>query len=115
MRYNKLRLFVQICFWPGNIALGASQVPDDRSRQRYWQFANDFMDACQAVWEKTATGIAPESWSWSVNTNRGEPPTRKRQQSMIRSFTIDNGLYDLRPGSTTTTQGKRETCYLIMH
>ncbi|CDH50953.1 class i alpha-mannosidase [Lichtheimia corymbifera JMRC:FSU:9682] len=93
---NRLQYTSQelICFWPGNIALGASQVPDDRSRQRYWQFANDFMDACQAVWEKTATGIAPESWSWSV---RGEPATRKRQQSMIRSFTIDNGLYDLRP------------------
>lgn len=54
------------------------------------------MDACQTVWEKTATGIAPESWSWSVKSN--EPMIRKRQQSMIRSFAIDSALYDLRPG-----------------
>ncbi|KAF7725369.1 hypothetical protein EC973_009636 [Apophysomyces ossiformis] len=81
-------------------------------------FAKTFMDACEIVWKDTATGIAPESWSWTpqkkfktrppnigVDHSRQHPlpadPTkfakRKTGEEADRPFDITDSLYDLRP------------------
>ncbi|KAI9317431.1 glycoside hydrolase [Dichotomocladium elegans] len=53
-----------ICFWPGNILLGISQIADPDLKDELRDFADVFLKSCLSVWEGTATGIAPEVWSW---------------------------------------------------
>ncbi|KAI9247467.1 glycoside hydrolase [Phascolomyces articulosus] len=66
-----------ICFWPGNILLGMSQMTGDKSRQQ--KFAQTFMDSCIKTWETTGTGLAPEVWSWNPKT----PATQKTEDPNI--------------------------------
>ncbi|KAG1442910.1 hypothetical protein G6F56_010870 [Rhizopus delemar] len=98
-----------ICFWPGNILLGASQLRDQEKRKKYMAFADVFLDSCMETWSKTATGISPESWTWtpqddSLQTKlnrvfgRNLTVARIAQKSDTkRAFSIDNASYDLRP------------------
>ncbi|KAI8136751.1 glycoside hydrolase [Fennellomyces sp. T-0311] len=78
-----------ICFWPGNILLGATQITDPQKREKYRQFADDFMNSCLNVWKMTETGLAPESWTWITGGST--------KRDVLRAFSVDNGLYDLRP------------------
>ncbi|KAG0164575.1 maturation of Asn-linked oligosaccharides protein [Apophysomyces sp. BC1034] len=64
-----------ICFWPGNIMLGTSQV---QNNSNLINFATTFMNACETVWKDTATGIAPETWTWS-------PKTKSETESLIKT------------------------------
>lgn len=73
-------------------------------------FADVFLDSCMETWSKTATGISPESWTWtpqddSLQTKlnrvfgRNLTVARIAQKSDTkRAFSIDNASYDLRPG-----------------
>ncbi|ORZ02973.1 glycoside hydrolase [Syncephalastrum racemosum] len=105
-----------ICFWPGNLLLGATQMKGDTSKVR--NFADVFMKSCMVAWDDTATGIAPEVWSWTpkeaatkgplgsiigglkdwFGENKGSS-TKKRSMKKRNTgpFKIENGLYDLRP------------------
>lgn len=104
-----------ICYWPGNILLGISQVEDAKKKLQYKSFANVFFKSCIETWEKTETKIAPEIWSWiPLNNNlkkkleallllENKSPVKKIQNKVekrrnMRSFSIDNPIYDLRPG-----------------
>ncbi|RCI02895.1 maturation of Asn-linked oligosaccharides protein [Rhizopus stolonifer] len=95
-----------ICYWPGNILLGATQIPSKHKRRKYLKFANVFFRSCLETWYQTATGIAPESWTWTPSDDRLETKlsmayntkvTRARVSHKSRTFTIDNSIYDLRP------------------
>ncbi|KAG1298457.1 hypothetical protein G6F66_001703 [Rhizopus arrhizus] len=100
-----------ICFWPGNILLGITQVSNRSKKREYLKLADVFFKSCIETWIKTTTGIAPESWTWTPandaletrlsqvfnNTlSRAKVNIEETQQAQ-RAFTISNPLYDLRP------------------
>ncbi|KAI8139149.1 glycoside hydrolase [Fennellomyces sp. T-0311] len=104
-----------ICFWPGNILLGMSQMSGDTSRQ--YKFAQTFMDSCIKTWETTVTGLGPEVWSWNPQTpqtkqglgqlwsslkdtvlgNGKEVKERKKRDASGRPYNIKGASYNLRP------------------
>ncbi|KAI8388763.1 glycoside hydrolase [Radiomyces spectabilis] len=85
-----------ICFWPGNILLGISQMSGNTDRYR--QFADTFMASCHETWASTTTGIAPESWQWNPLPNTTDTKkTRKNAKASKRAFTASDAIYDLRP------------------
>ncbi|PHZ07703.1 seven-hairpin glycosidase [Rhizopus microsporus ATCC 52813] len=102
-----------ICFWPGNILLGASQLENHYKKRKYRKFADTFLKSCVETWLKTKTGISPESWRWTPkdksletklntlfdNTLKSAHPdeSQKFKHDSQRPFTIDNAIYDLRP------------------
>ncbi|KAI8973528.1 glycoside hydrolase [Mycotypha africana] len=106
--YNSQEL---ICFWPGNILLGLTQIEEDNKRKKFKNFADTFLKSCIETWSGTATGIAPESWSWNPKDNcletklnnlfqkklQNQQKTMKRDTADHPSFDIDNAIYDLRP------------------
>lgn len=82
------------------------------------KFADVFMKSCMVAWDDTATGIAPEVWSWTPEQAATKGPlgsiisglkdwfadkksssTTKRSMKKRNTgpFKIENGLYDLRP------------------
>ncbi|KAI9486361.1 MAG: glycoside hydrolase [Benjaminiella poitrasii] len=102
-----------ICFWPGNILLGISQVQDEAKKKQYRAFADTFFTSCMETWQKTNTGIAPESWSWNPRDATGLtkvlntlfenklktkiPKQTNQKRADERTFKIENAIYDLRP------------------
>ncbi|KAG0750042.1 hypothetical protein G6F57_007316 [Rhizopus arrhizus] len=103
-----------ICFWPGNILLGATQIEDEDKREKYIKFADIFFKSCMETWLKTSTGIAPESWVWTPEDDSLQEKLNqlldedlkiakvasqktKSNEAIAKSFTIDNAMYDLRP------------------
>lgn len=106
-----------ICYWPGNILLGLSQMDDENKKSQFKSFAKTFLTSCVETWEKTKTTIAPESWSWTPkdnelgtklnqlfdNTLKGTKKRRSRnkkaaKRSVERTFSVSDAIYDLRPG-----------------
>ncbi|KAI8881506.1 glycoside hydrolase family 47 protein [Backusella circina FSU 941] len=122
LSYNSQEL---ICFWPGNILLGITQIEDETIKAQFRRFADTFMDSCIETWNSTQTGIAPESWSWTPLNTKQEDKFRaavqassstttttssksatpkksaKKEKRRIQkdepTFTITNSIYDLRP------------------
>lgn len=98
-----------ICYWPGNILLGMTQMVDGEKKNQYKAFADTFFDSCIETWKKTETGIAPESWNWipqnnalgkklnALFENKLKLPKMKRE--ITRSFSVSDRIYDLRPGN----------------
>ncbi|KAI7907019.1 glycoside hydrolase [Cokeromyces recurvatus] len=100
-----------ICFWPGNILLGISQISDQVKRNQYRNFADIFFKSCIEIWQKTNTGIAPESWTWHPRENTIErtlnnllggnfkfyTKQEKQKRAVGRTFEITSAFYDLRP------------------
>ncbi|KAG2204758.1 hypothetical protein INT46_006151 [Mucor plumbeus] len=103
-----------ICFWPGNILLGITQTQDSAKKQKFKNFADTFFTSCIETWEKSATYIAPESWSWTPQSNQLETKLTKlsntsndkktkttkkkeKKRALTRTFTLGNAMYDLRP------------------
>ncbi|KAI7894077.1 glycoside hydrolase [Mucor mucedo] len=96
-----------ICYWPGNILLGMTQMADGEKKNQYKAFADTFFESCIETWKKTETGIAPESWNWipqnnelgkklnALFENKLKLPKMKRE--IARSFSMGNHIYDLRP------------------
>lgn len=104
-----------ICYWPGNILLGISQVQDAEKKAKYKTFADTFFKSCIETWKKTETKIAPESWNWTPQNNelgkklnalfentlklpKIQRPKTAEKREIARSFYISNAMYDLRPG-----------------
>ncbi|KAL0079599.1 glycoside hydrolase [Phycomyces blakesleeanus] len=58
-----------ICFWPGNILLGLSQMPSTEETAIFYTFADTLLQSCYATWNDSATGISPESWYWTPQTD----------------------------------------------
>ncbi|KAI8378102.1 glycoside hydrolase [Choanephora cucurbitarum] len=101
---NKLKYYSQelSCFWPGNIALGATQTQDPLKKNKYMKFASTFLRSCVEVWRDTKTGIAPEAWSFNPIDNRVQDKltkliNSKHKQKRAKTFSIINSIYDLRP------------------
>lgn len=113
--------FLQICYWPGNILLGITQITDEAKRTKYRKFADTFYDSCIEAWVKTETSIAPETWNWVPQDDSLEKklnglfenslkssniPKKSHQKrsgasstkTINRSFYVGNSIYDLRPG-----------------
>ncbi|KAI9490284.1 glycoside hydrolase [Zychaea mexicana] len=115
-----------ICFWPGNVLLGISQMDSGRDKNKYFKFAKTFMDSCIKTWTTTATGLGPEFWTWKPEeaaTKKGSPTIRgsiknvfgdnshkeqKREEEStllgkragnldVKPYTIDSPAYNLRP------------------
>ncbi|KAI8647364.1 glycoside hydrolase [Parasitella parasitica] len=105
-----------ICFWPGNILLGITQMQDQVTQQKFKNFADTFFDSCIETWSKTKTGVAPESWSWTPQNDQLETKlnklfkdaldvkkadtavkTKKGKRAATRTFKVENAIYDLRP------------------
>ncbi|KAI7847141.1 glycoside hydrolase [Circinella umbellata] len=98
-----------ICFWPGNILLGISQMSGDTTRQQ--KFAQTFMNSCLETWFQTETGLAPEIWSWNPKTLATQKNTKDEPNGTVsdpdnseynaekskRPFTIRSSVYGLRP------------------
>lgn len=105
---------------------------NDEKRGKFKRFADEFFSSCIETWLKTETGIAPESWSWNpqndelekklnkvfdntlttseavkkMNSNRSKNAKRRA----LQSFSISNGIYDLRPGNILM-YSKHPCCY----
>jgi mannosyl-oligosaccharide alpha-1,2-mannosidase len=107
-----------ICYWPGNILLGLSQMDDENKKSQFKQFANTFLTSCIETWKKTNTTIAPESWSWTPENNELETKlnqlfdnnlnggsskkkNKKDKRAAARTFSVTDSIYDLRPGKRT--------------
>lgn len=97
----------QICFWPGNILLGLTQIEDESKKRKFRKFADTFLKSCIETWKDTSTTIAPESWSWTPQNNdlqtkldrlNKDKSNRKEKRANNRPFRVDNSIYDLRPG-----------------
>ncbi|GAA5811297.1 hypothetical protein MFLAVUS_004730 [Mucor flavus] len=109
-----------ICYWPGNILLGITQITDEAKRTKYRKFADTFYDSCIEAWVKTETSIAPETWNWVPQDDSLEKklnglfenslkssniPKKSHQKrsgasstkTINRSFYVGNSIYDLRP------------------
>lgn len=82
---------------------------------QFEQFAQTFMDSCLAVWDGTATGIAPEAWTWNPESLISEKKAvkdsgllnfikdiitqTKKDTNDQRPFQITSPIYNLRPGT----------------
>lgn len=95
--------------------MGATQIEDEDKREQYIKFADVFLKSCMETWLKTSTGIAPESWVWTPEDDSLQEKLNqlldkdlkiakvasqktKSNEAIAKSFTIDNAMYDLRPG-----------------
>lgn len=98
-----------------------SQMNTDTSE--FGEFAKTFMDSCMNIWENTATGLAPESWSWKPQKAATDGPLgkfsqglkdaanalkklgeklghlRRKRATADAPFTVETKYYDLRPGA----------------
>ncbi|GAA5801368.1 hypothetical protein HPULCUR_006814 [Helicostylum pulchrum] len=122
-----------ICYWPGNILLGITQITDEAKRTKYRKFADTFYDSCIEAWVKTETSIAPETWNWIPqddaletklnglfeNSLKSSKTPKKSHQKRVgasnkktvnRSFYVGNSIYDLRPGNKKRTPLDIVTC-----
>jgi mannosyl-oligosaccharide alpha-1,2-mannosidase len=92
--YKLLQSGELVCFMPGNLLLGARYL-NDRNLEF---FANELMNSCYDVWN-TATGLAPETWSWIDNQQDFDVFPEGMKKLMLKSgFVSQNTSYDLRPG-----------------
>lgn len=95
--------------------MGITQVNNDK-KTKFRRFADTFFDSCIETWVKTATGIAPESWSWNPQNDVLEKKLNrvfenkltvseavKKMKSIkkraVKTFNVNNAIYDLRPGT----------------
>ncbi|KAI9275413.1 glycoside hydrolase [Sporodiniella umbellata] len=99
-----------ICYWPGNILLGMTQLESENKKNQFYKFATTFLNSCLETWKRTDTGIAPESWTWTpkddtlerrlgqaYNTKFSRSKARPAGDNGSRTFKVDAAYYDLRP------------------
>ncbi|KAI7887171.1 seven-hairpin glycosidase [Lichtheimia hyalospora FSU 10163] len=105
-----------ICFWPGNVLLGITQLNQGEQTEAFRSFADTFMKSCIQTWSDTATDIAPEVWSWTPakvategalgqqydavgeilkDITLGEKEDHRRNGGPV--FKIEGSAYNLRP------------------
>lgn len=80
---------------PANLLLGARYLHN----RELEKFATELMDGCYKAWNVTATGIAPETWSWIDRTqNISNYPTGMQMAMQTTGYIPQDLSYDLRPG-----------------
>ncbi|KAI9362749.1 glycoside hydrolase [Pilaira anomala] len=89
-----------ICYWPGNILLGITQVEDEDKKIKYRKFADTFYESCIEAWVKTETSIASESWSWV-------PQNDALEKKLIKLF--EPNLKPSKQAKAKTSPEKRAT------
>lgn len=93
--YKLLQSGELVCFMPGNLLLGARYLQDEAIET----FAHEIMNSCYDVWN-TATGLAPETWSWIDKDQSMDSYPETMQKMMINDgFVSQDTGYDLRPGN----------------
>ncbi|KAF1800385.1 glycoside hydrolase family 47 protein [Mucor lusitanicus] len=92
--YKLLQTGELVCFMPGNLLLGARYL-NDPSIER---LADELMNSCYDTWVNTATGLAPEKWSWIDKDQNMNGYPEVMQKMMLKSgFIAQDTGYDLRP------------------
>lgn len=90
---------------PGNLLLGARYLKDSSIEK----LADELMNSCYDTWINTATGLAPEKWSWIDKDQNINGYPEVMQKMMLKSgFIAQDTGYDLRPG-------KRDISLSVMH